>query len=162
MMPMRTMLTLDPDVARMLANEAHRLRKPFKQVVNDAPAPRAQPRIHRPRPPAVSRQAPYGNAARRPRSGAAQCARRRARGPNPPPRTPPPGPIVIVPDINLLLYAHFRGFTHHVRARRWWEQLLNGDTEVALSAPAVFGFLRLATSPAVFDGPLAVADAVGL
>ena len=69
---------------------------------------------------------------------------------------------MIVPDINLLLYAHFRGFTHHVRARRWWEQLLNGDTEVALSAPAVFGFLRLATSPAVFDGPLAVADAVGL
>ncbi len=50
---------------------------------------------------------------------------------------------MIVPDINLLLYAHFRGFTHHVRARRWWEQLLNGDTEVALSAPAVFGFLRL-------------------
>ena len=33
---MRTTLTLDPDVARMLANEAHRLRKPFKQVVNDA------------------------------------------------------------------------------------------------------------------------------
>jgi hypothetical protein len=28
---MRTTLTLDPDVARMLANEAHRLRKPFKQ-----------------------------------------------------------------------------------------------------------------------------------
>lgn len=33
---MRTTLTLDPDVARMLQDEAHRLRKPFKQVVNDA------------------------------------------------------------------------------------------------------------------------------
>jgi hypothetical protein len=33
---MRTTLTLDPDVARMLADEAHRLRRPFKQVVNDA------------------------------------------------------------------------------------------------------------------------------
>ena len=33
---MRTTLTLDPDVARMLTDEAHRLRKPFKQVVNDA------------------------------------------------------------------------------------------------------------------------------
>ena len=33
---MRTTLTLDPDVARMLSDEAHRLRKPFKQVVNDA------------------------------------------------------------------------------------------------------------------------------
>ena len=33
---MRTTLTLDPDVARMLEEEAHRLRQPFKQVVNDA------------------------------------------------------------------------------------------------------------------------------
>ena len=33
---MRTTLTLDPDVTRMLADEVHRARKPFKQVVNDA------------------------------------------------------------------------------------------------------------------------------
>jgi hypothetical protein len=33
---MRTTLTLDPDVSRMLEEEAHRQRKPFKQVVNDA------------------------------------------------------------------------------------------------------------------------------
>src|SRR5688572_12248284 len=34
--PMRTTLTLDPDVVRMLEEEIHRSRKPFKQVVNDA------------------------------------------------------------------------------------------------------------------------------
>ena len=33
---MRTTLTLDPDVARLLAEEAHRQRKPFKQIVNEA------------------------------------------------------------------------------------------------------------------------------
>ena len=33
---MRTTLTLDPDVARMLQDEAHRLRRPLKQVVNNA------------------------------------------------------------------------------------------------------------------------------
>jgi hypothetical protein len=33
---MRTTLTLDPDVARMLEEEAHRQRRPWKQVVNDA------------------------------------------------------------------------------------------------------------------------------
>jgi hypothetical protein len=32
----RTTLTLDPDVARLLEEEVHRLRRPFKQVVNDA------------------------------------------------------------------------------------------------------------------------------
>jgi hypothetical protein len=36
MPPMRTTLTLDPDVERLLAEEAHRARRPFKQVVNDA------------------------------------------------------------------------------------------------------------------------------
>ena len=33
---MRTTLTLDPDVARLIEEEVHRLRKPFKQVVNEA------------------------------------------------------------------------------------------------------------------------------
>ncbi len=33
---MRTTLTLDPDVVRMIEEEAQRLRKPFKTVVNDA------------------------------------------------------------------------------------------------------------------------------
>jgi hypothetical protein len=33
---MRTTLTLDPDVARLLEEEAHRQRRPFKQVVNEA------------------------------------------------------------------------------------------------------------------------------
>jgi hypothetical protein len=33
---MRTTLTLDPDVARMVAEEVHRRRQPFKRVVNDA------------------------------------------------------------------------------------------------------------------------------
>ena len=29
-------MTLDPDVARLLEEEVHRVRRPFKQVVNDA------------------------------------------------------------------------------------------------------------------------------
>jgi len=33
---MRTTLTLDPDVARMVDEEVHRVRKPMKQVVNEA------------------------------------------------------------------------------------------------------------------------------
>jgi hypothetical protein len=33
---MRTTLTLDPDVVAMLAEETYRLRRPYKQVVNDA------------------------------------------------------------------------------------------------------------------------------
>ncbi len=46
---MRTTLTLDPDVARLLQDAVHRERRPLKQVVNDAlrrglapPRPRRQ------------------------------------------------------------------------------------------------------------------------
>jgi hypothetical protein len=47
---MRTTLTLDPDVARMVAEEAHRQRKPVKQVVNDALRRGLAPRATRARP----------------------------------------------------------------------------------------------------------------
>jgi hypothetical protein len=33
---MRTTLTLDPDVEKLLEAEVHRVRRPWKQVVNDA------------------------------------------------------------------------------------------------------------------------------
>jgi hypothetical protein len=46
MMPfMRTTLTLDPDVARLLADEVHRQRRPFKQILNDAVRRGLSPRL---------------------------------------------------------------------------------------------------------------------
>ncbi len=42
---MRTTLTLDPDVERLLADEVHRVRRPFKQVVNDAIRRGMSPRL---------------------------------------------------------------------------------------------------------------------
>ena len=67
---------------------------------------------------------------------------------------------MIVPDVNMLLYAHVSGFVEHAKARRWWEGLLNGNTEVAIATPALFGFIRVVTSPHVFDRPLAVGAAL--
>jgi uncharacterized protein len=63
---------------------------------------------------------------------------------------------VIVPDINLLLYATISGFPEHARARRWWEDLLGGDSEVGIAGPALFGYVRIVTNPRIFDRPLAV------
>jgi hypothetical protein len=44
---MRTTLTLDPDVARLIEEEEHRQRKTFKQVVNDAIRRGLAPRVAR-------------------------------------------------------------------------------------------------------------------
>jgi hypothetical protein len=45
---MRTTLTLDPDVARLLKEAAHRLRKSFKELVNEALRRGLTPRARHP------------------------------------------------------------------------------------------------------------------
>ncbi len=67
---------------------------------------------------------------------------------------------MIVPDVNLLLYAHVAAFRQHPRARRWWEELMNGRRAVGVPGPALFGFLRLATNPRVLEPPLAIEAAL--
>jgi hypothetical protein len=58
---------------------------------------------------------------------------------------------VIIVDINLLLYATFTTFDQHKAARAWFEGMLNGQGEVLLPAVSLFGFVRIATNPRVFD-----------
>ena len=53
---------------------------------------------------------------------------------------------MVIPDVNLLLYAHVSGFRQHRPAKKWWEALLAGRQEVGIASPALFGFVRLATN----------------
>lgn len=68
---------------------------------------------------------------------------------------------MIVPDVNLLLYAVVSGFPQHRRARAWWEATLNGPSRVGLAQPALFGFLRIVTNARILTSPLPIPDAVG-
>jgi toxin-antitoxin system PIN domain toxin len=67
---------------------------------------------------------------------------------------------VILPDVNLLLYAEIAAFPEHTAARAWWEGALAGTEEVGLAPVALFGFVRVATNPRVFSPPVAVDDAL--
>jgi len=60
---------------------------------------------------------------------------------------------VIIPDVNLLLYATFTVFPQHAAARGWLETVLNGTQDVLIPAVSLFGFLRIATNRRVFDAP---------
>jgi toxin-antitoxin system PIN domain toxin len=62
---------------------------------------------------------------------------------------------MIVPDVNLLVFAYNAAAPDHESARQWWEDLLSGDRPVALPWAVVMGFLRLTTHPAVLATPLA-------
>ena len=62
------------------------------------------------------------------------------------------GSSVILPDVNLLIYAINRNSPFHDQAREWWDAAVSAGT-VALCWPAVVGFLRLATNRRVVVNP---------
>jgi len=64
---------------------------------------------------------------------------------------------MILPDINLLVYAYNDQAPEHHQARAWWEKCLGGNVPVALSWVAVGGFVRLMTHPRVLVRPASVA-----
>ena len=67
---------------------------------------------------------------------------------------------MIIPDVNLLLYAHVAAFPEHDQTRRWWEALLNGARDVGIAGPALFGFVRLASNPRVLNPPMDVGQSL--
>lgn len=67
---------------------------------------------------------------------------------------------MIVPDLNLLLYAHDATSPRHEAARTWWEELSNGTERVGLSWLVVAGFIRLTTGPSVMGQPATPSQAI--
>ena len=69
---------------------------------------------------------------------------------------------MIVPDVNLLVYAYNDGdHQRHTAARRWWSELVNGTEPVSLPWVVVTGFIRVTTHPGVMAYPLTTEQAVG-
>ncbi|MCY3951304.1 MAG: type II toxin-antitoxin system VapC family toxin [bacterium] len=69
---------------------------------------------------------------------------------------------MIVPDLNLLVYAHSTGAPLHEPARRWWEELVNGTEQVGVPWVVAAGFVRLLTHPDVLSDPAGPEQAVDL
>jgi len=67
---------------------------------------------------------------------------------------------VIVPDLNLLLYAHNDGAPYHDDARRWWEASVNGSERVGVPWAVATGFVRL-MNPRVLVDPATPDAAAG-
>ena len=69
---------------------------------------------------------------------------------------------MIVPDLNLLVYAHSAGTPLHRPARRWWEDLVNGTERIGMPWIVATGFVRLLTHPSVLSKPAPPEQAVDL
>ena len=61
---------------------------------------------------------------------------------------------MIVPDVNMLIYAHNSAAPEHKDARPWWESLLNGAEIVGLPWIVSAGFVRVASNPKALESPL--------
>ena len=66
---------------------------------------------------------------------------------------------MILPDVNLLIYAYDAGSPLHAAAAAWWQKCLTGDEPVGLAPVVLFGFVRISTHPRVFTSPLTPAEA---
>ena len=68
---------------------------------------------------------------------------------------------MIVPDVNLLLYAYDANSHFHAAAASWWRTCLAGSEPVGLAPVVVFAFLRIGTSRRVFEHPMTPGEAAG-
>lgn len=62
--------------------------------------------------------------------------------------------MMIIPDANILIYAHDEASPWHDKARDWWEEALSGTEPVGLPWVVVLAVTRLLTHPIVCKNPL--------
>ncbi|OQW39337.1 MAG: DNA-binding protein [Nitrospira sp. HN-bin3] len=60
---------------------------------------------------------------------------------------------MILPDVNVLVYAHREDSVRHSDYRGWLNRILASDTAFGISDLVLSGFLRVVTHPRVFGDP---------
>jgi hypothetical protein len=67
----------------------------------------------------------------------------------------------MTPDVNVLVAAARGDHPHHAVARDWLGSVLGSGATVTLMPMVLVSFLRLVTSPKIFQQPTSIEDAVG-
>ena len=67
---------------------------------------------------------------------------------------------MIIPDLNRLVYAHDERDEEHEAAKRWWDDLLDGNETVGIPWVVSAGYVRLATDPRITQNPLSPSRAI--
>ena len=67
---------------------------------------------------------------------------------------------MVLPDVNVLVYAFRSDTTDHAGHRAFVAGLLEGDEAFGLSSLVLSGFLRIVTHPRIFATPDPLADAL--
>lgn len=67
---------------------------------------------------------------------------------------------MVLPDVNVLVYAHREDVQNHAAYRAWLESAVNGDEAYGMSELVLSGFVRVVTHAKVFNKPTRLADAI--
>ncbi len=67
---------------------------------------------------------------------------------------------MLLPDVNVLVYAHREDAPDHDAYRSWVEAMANGPSRFGLSDLVLSGFLRVVTHRRAFDPPSSRVDAM--
>ena len=67
---------------------------------------------------------------------------------------------MVLPDVNVLVYAHRSDSALHDACRTWLENVLASDEAYGISELVLSGFIRVVTHPAVFNPPSSLTDAL--
>jgi uncharacterized protein len=67
---------------------------------------------------------------------------------------------MIMPDVNVLVYAHRRDEKTHESYRTWLEQAISGAQPFALSVLVAVAFVRIVTNPRIYREPTPLSTAL--
>ncbi len=67
---------------------------------------------------------------------------------------------MILPDVNLLIYAFHRKAPEHAVYSAWLNEVRSTGRDLLLPAPVLIGFLRIVTNPRVIEAPPSTAHAL--
>src|SRR4051812_31180714 len=67
---------------------------------------------------------------------------------------------MVLPDVNILVYAYRSDAVDHERYTAWLERTINDDAAYGLADHVLSGFLRVVTHPRVFNPPSSLEQAL--
>ena len=67
---------------------------------------------------------------------------------------------MILPDVNVLLYAFRRDSAAHAESRRWLEAVVNGEAAFGVSPQVLASVVRISTNRRIYVQPSTLAEAL--
>jgi toxin-antitoxin system PIN domain toxin len=67
---------------------------------------------------------------------------------------------VILPDVNVLLYAFRRDAERHSECRRWLDEVVNGEPAYGIAPQTLASLVRVSTHPRIYVRPSSLKEAL--